>query len=247
MSGIFYGVGVGPGDPQLMTLQAVRILTECDVIAVPVSGNLAEPVCDPGGEKRQHGGYLEKCAAYQIILGAGIRTEKKSILYLPMPMMKEKETLRRIHDDCAGYTEKFLDGGRSVALITLGDPSVYSTCMYVYKRIRAAGYETMLVPGVPSFCAAAARMDVSLAENSEELHIIPASYGIEEGLKLPGTKVLMKAGKKIPYVRQTVKEQGLKLCMAENCGMEQERIYRSADEIPDQASYYSLFIVKEKI
>lgn len=83
-------------------------------------------------------------------------------------------------------------------------------------------------------------------ENQEELHVIPASYEIEEGLKMAGTKVLMKAGRKIPYVKQVIKEQNLNLTMVENCGMENETIYHSAEEIPDEASYYSLFIVKEK-
>ena len=83
-----------------------------------------------------------------------------------------------------------------MVFITLGDPTVYSTCMYIHKRIRKQGYETRIVPGVPSFCAAAARLDQSLVENQEELHIIPASYEIEEGLKMAGTKVLMKAGRK---------------------------------------------------
>ena len=69
---------------------------------------------------------------------------------------------------------------------------------------------------------------------------------IEEGLKMAGTKVLMKAGRKIPYVKQVIKEQNLNLTMVENCGMENETIYHSAEEIPDEASYYSLFIVKEK-
>ena len=96
------------------------------------------------------------------------------------------------------------------------------------------------------FCAAAARLDQSLVENQEELHVIPASYEIEEGLKMAGTKVLMKAGRKIPYVKQVIKEQNLNLTMVENCGMENETIYHSAEEIPDEASYYSLFIVKEK-
>ena len=83
-------------------------------------------------------------------------------------------------------------------------------------------------------------------ENQEELHVIPASYEIEEGLKMAGTKVLMKAGRKIPYVKQVIKEQNLNLTMVENCGMDTEQKYFSAEEIPDQASYYSLIIVKEK-
>ena len=66
------------------------------------------------------------------------------------------------------------------------------------------GYKTRLVAGIPSFCAAAARVNDGLVENQEELHVIPASYEIESGLELPGTKILMKAGKKMPYVKQMI-------------------------------------------
>ena len=107
------------------------------------------------------------------------------------------------------------------------------------------GYDTALVPGVASFCAAAARMDCSLAENREELHILPASYDIEEGLKLPGTKVLMKAGRKLGKVKALLAEKGLEAKMVENCGMEGERIFQSTEEIPEQAGYYSLLVVKD--
>ena len=138
-----------------------------------------------------------------------------------------------------------VDGGKDMAFLTLGDPAVYSTCMYIHKRLARAGYPTALVPGIPSFCAAAARLNIPLAENREEIHIVPASYGIEESLDLPGTKVLMKAGRKMPEVKQILTERKMDVMMVENCGMEQERIFRGAEEIPGQAGYYSLLIVKE--
>ena len=84
------------------------------------------------------------------------------------------------------------------------------------------------------------------AGNYEELHVIPASYQIEDALELSGTKVLMKAGKKMPAVKQFLKEKNCRAVMVENCGMDTEQKYFSAEEIPDQASYYSLIIVKEK-
>ena len=88
-------------------------------------------------------------------------------------------------------------------------------------------------------------MDTGLAENKEELHIIPASYGVEESLGLPGTKVLMKAGRKMPEVKQAVRDRGLAVQMVENCGMDNEHIYWGTEEIPEDAGYYSLVIVKE--
>ena len=88
-------------------------------------------------------------------------------------------------------------------------------------------------------------LGISLADNKEEIHVIPASYQIEDALKLPGTKVLMKAGKKMKDVKAELLAQGAEAMMIENCGMPDEKIYRTAEEIPEDAGYYSLIIIKE--
>lgn len=161
-------------------------------------------------------------------------------------MIKEKERLKEIHDRDADAVAELLEEGKDVVFLTLGDPTVYSTCMYVHKRLKKKGYRTELIPGIPSFLRRGARMDISLVENRQELHVLPASYQIEEGLELPGTKVLMKAGRKMAEVKRLLLEKGLEAEMVENCGMEGERICLSAEEIPEKAGYYSLLIVKEK-
>ena len=163
-----------------------------------------------------------------------------------MPMIKEKERLKAIHDQDAEAVAQLLDEDKNVVFLTLGDPTVYSTCMYVHKRLKRAGYTTQIIPGIPSFCAAAARMDIPLVENRQELHVLPASYDIEESLHLPGTKVLMKAGRKMGEVKRLLTEKEMDAVMVENCGMENEKIYFGAQEIPEQAGYYSLLVVKEK-
>ena len=135
--------------------------------------------------------------------------------------------------------------GKNVVFLTLGDPTVYSTYLYVHKRIAQRGYRTELTSGITSFCAVAAKLNIGLVEKAEELHVIPASYQIEDALKLPGTKVLMKAGRKIGQVKELLKKAGMQAMMIENCGMENEKIYQTVDEIPENAGYYSLIIVKE--
>ena len=82
------------------------------------------------------------------------------------------------------------------------------------------GYQGEIFSGIPSFCAAAARLEISLVENRQELHVLPVSYGIEEKLKLPGTKVLMKTGKKMAKVKAVLKEEGQQAKMVMNCGMD---------------------------
>lgn len=247
MSGVFYGVGTGPGDPELITVKALKVIRKCAALVIPVSDTaFTEPVYDESGNSPDYREYLDRCVAYRIVTGAGTDVETKPKLFLPMPMMKEKERLKAIHNAGASAAAQLLDQGADLAFITLGDPTVYSTCMYIHKRIRKMGYETKVIPGITSFCAAAARMNISLVENSEELHVIPASYEIEKGLSLPGTKVLMKAGRKIPSVKQKVKETGKEMWMVENCGMETEKIYCNCDDIPDEAGYYSLFLIKDR-
>ena len=106
-----------------------------------------------------------------------------------------------------------------------------------------------IVSGITSFCAVAARLNMGLVEMAEPLHVIPATYKTEEMddlLKLPGTKVLMKSGKRLKAVRESILRSGQKAVMIENCGMPDEKIYESAEEIPEEAGYYTLLIVKEK-
>ncbi len=249
MTGTFTGVGVGPGNPELMTIRAVRAIRGCSTVAVPISDRELEHtiLCSCGDpEENRVRKYLEGCTAWQIAGNAVPELDEKQVILLPMPMVRDRDRLKEIHDRDAAEVMKLLDEGQQVVFLTLGDPTVYSTCMYIHKRLKAKGYPTEIVPGVPSFCAAAARMDISLVENRDELHVLPASYDIEKSLELPGTKVLMKSGKKISDVRRLLLEKGLEAEMVENCGMENERVYLSAEEIPEEAGYYSLLIVKER-
>ena len=227
MKGKLYGVGIGPGDPELLTLKALRVIRESKVIALP------------GKEPRE-------TVAYNIVEGAYPEIAEKELLAVDMPMTKDPAKLEASHEAGAAAIMAYLDKGMDVAFPTLGDPTVYSTYIYVHKRVQAAGYETEIVSGITSFCAVAARLNTGLVEKAEPLHVIPASYQIEEALKLSGTKVLMKAGKKMAEVKKILLEQQIPASMIENCGMDNERIYRSPEEIPEDAGYYSLIIVKEK-
>lgn len=226
MQGKLYGIGVGPGDPELLTLKALRLIKESDVIAVP-------------------GSVPQESVAYQIVKGAWPELDSKEMLPVPMPMTKDPKQLEENHENGARSIEALLKEGRQVAFLTLGDPTVYSTYLYVHKKIQDRGYEAEIVSGITSFCAVAARMNMGLVEKAEPLHVIPASYQVEEALKLPGTKVLMKAGKKLGQVKEQLIAMGAQGVMIENCGMENEKIYHSIEEIPETAGYYSLTIIKE--
>ena len=225
-TGTLYGVGIGPGDPKLMTFRAAELIRDNEIIALP-------------GEK------AEETVAYQIAVQAVEELKQKTFLELPRPMTKDRELLEKSQEEAADRVEECLQKGQNVVFLTLGDPTVYSTYLYVHKRIAQRGYRTELTSGITSFCAVAAKLNIGLVEKAEELHVIPASYQIEDALKLPGTKVLMKAGRKIGQVKELLKKAGMQAMMIENCGMENEKIYQTVDEIPENAGYYSLIIVKE--
>lgn len=222
--GILYGVSVGPGDPELMTLKACRVIRESQVIALPNES-------------------LQDCVAYQIAVQAVPEIRDKEILCLPMPMTKDQKILDQCHREAAAQIREKLGEGKNVAFLTLGDATIYSTCLYVYERVKAEGEKTEIISGVPSFCAAAARLDRALVSGAEELHILPATYQIEDGIKLDGVKVLMKAGKKVARVKALLTEEGKKVQGVKCCGMPGEKTYDSAEEIDEDAGYYSLFIV----
>lgn len=245
MLGTLYGIGTGPGDPELMTLKAVRLVKECDVVAIPISSQEAakEPVLWEAGKISEE--VTAGCVAYQITLPNVPEMKEKPVLCLPMPMCKEKERLKAIHDKGAESVAKLLREGKNVCFLTLGDPTVYSTYLYVHKRIQAMGLPVEIVNGIPSFCAVAAKHGIGLVENKEALHVIPSSYGVEEALTLSGTKVLMKAGKKMAEVKEEIQKTEQSFYMTENCGMPKERMYTDIKEVPEDASYYSLIILKE--
>ncbi|MBE5062325.1 precorrin-2 C(20)-methyltransferase [Lachnospiraceae bacterium DSM 108991] len=226
MAGILYGVGVGPGDPELMTLQAVRVIRASDVILAP------------GREPKE-------TVAWKIAAGAVPELAEKEAVGIHMPMTKDPDILQRAHQEAVDRINAELEKGKKAAFLTLGDPCIYSTYLYVHRKVQAAGYQAEIISGIPSFIAVAAAVGDGLVENSQMLHVIPASYPAEEGMALPGTRVLMKAGKAAAQVRDELILQGAQGWAVERCGMEGERIFHSLDEIPDDLSYYSIIVAKE--
>ena len=224
--GIAYGVGVGPGDPELMTLKACRLIKENEVIALP-------------------GKIPQETVAYRIACAAVPELADKELIPVPMPMVKDRKILEESHRKAADTIEKYLDEGRNVVYLTLGDPTVYCTFSYIQHLLEVDGYETVLVSGITSFCAAAATLGVSLAEWNETLHVIPALHNTEGKIEWPGNYVLMKSASHMKDVKEMLDRSGMDVQGVENCSMENEKIYRSLEEIPDDAGYFSLLIAKE--
>ena len=223
--GTIYGVGVGPGDPELMTLKAVRLIRDCDVIAVPHS-------------------EADKCVALKIASDAVGGILDKTIVPIDMPMTRDATLRFTAYEAGADTISTILDEGKNVVFLTLGDPSVYSTYGYLHACLIARGYDAQLVPGVTSFCASAAALGIPLCEDREQLHRIPGAAGAEEALTLHGTKVFMKGNS--AELKQALKDRNLPVFAAENCGMENEVLHRSADELNGDSGYFTVTIVKEQ-
>ena len=220
--GRLFGVGVGPGDPELMTLKGVGILKACDVVAVP----------------RKESG---RCTALKIAAGAVPEVTEKPVLALDMPMTRDRDAREKAYAAAAAALVSALAEGKDVAFITLGDPSVYSTFGYLRDRVARQGFEAVTVPGVTSFCAAAAVLGENLCEDGEPLHIFPG-WAAEDASR--GTRVYMKGG--VRELRQALMDSEGLVLAAENVGMEDEKVYRSPEEIPEDAGYFTIIIEKEK-
>lgn len=226
MRGIAYGVGVGPGDPSLMTLKAIQLIKENDVIALP------------GREPRE-------TVAYRIAVAVVPELEEKELVPVYMPMIKDRALIDLEHRKAARLIEGYLDQGKNVVYLTLGDSTIYCTFSYIQHHLEADGYETALIPGITSFCAAAARLNVPLCEWDEQLHVVPAVHRLDKVLNEPGNYVLMKSASQMKAVKEMLRASGRSVMMVENCSMDTEKVYHSVEEIPDDAGYFSLVIAKE--
>ena len=224
--GKLYGVGMGPGDPELLTIKAQRIIQACPVLAVPDAGR---------GEK----------TALAI---AGDLAAGKELLCCAAPMIRDNAALDAAYEKNADLVCAALDQGKDVAFLTLGDPTVYSTYLYLHRKVVSRGYQAEIIPGVPSFCAVAARLGMALCEKSERLLIVPASHkDMSDCLDLDANLVFMKAGKEIGALKNTLEEHGLlgRASLVANCGMEGELVCPKFADLPEGTGYFSVVLVKK--
>lgn len=227
MRGKLFGVSVGPGDPELLTLKAVRVIREADVVAVP---NI--------GHKRQ--------TAFEI---AKEQLQGKQLLDCATPMTQDRAATEAAYIKIADDVCALLDEGKSVAYLCLGDVAVYSTYFYVHDIVVARGYDAEAVPGVTSFSAVAAKLGMALCEGPERLFVAPVlSSDVDAVLDAPATKVFMKSGKALGELRDKLAARGQleDAGMVANCGLPDEKVFpRMADaDIDVGADYFSVVIVK---
>ena len=231
MRGKLYGIGVGPGDPEYMTLKAVRLIRECDILVVPV-------------KKRGEGSV-----ALDIARGA-VEIPDEKIYEVVFSM--NKDLARREEDRAAATAEvkKLLDEGKNLAMVVLGDIRIYSTYSSIHKPLLEAGYEVEMVSGIPSFCAGASKANISIVEGNDGFGVIPSLKGVDEVetvLDAFENLVIMKVGSHVKDVYELLKSRGKEknAVIISNVGMEGEYV---GPLLPNRDyGYFTTMIIKKEI
>lgn len=230
-AGILYGVGIGPGDPRLLTFRAAEVLRAADVIFAVISRNVADST------------------SRAVVESLGPRGEIRTLAF---PMSRDPDIrAARVRANAEEILAE-LRAGRDCAFATLGDPSTYSTFWHVLPLVRAAlpDLRTEIVPGVTSFSALAARAGAMLVGGEEELRVIP-SFRAERAESLdfpPGTSsVLLKTyHSRGALLERLAREEGAEILYGERLGMEGEAVLTDPAEIAARPEeYLSLILVRK--
>ncbi|MBI4335431.1 MAG: precorrin-2 C(20)-methyltransferase [Candidatus Omnitrophica bacterium] len=232
--GKLYGIGIGPGDPKLITLKAKEALDRSDVVFVPKGS-------DDG----------TSCARSIV---EAVTTKQKTFVELTFPMTKDRAILNKYWGKAAGIIAKEVRKGKEAAFVTIGDPFIYSTYIYLLKTLREGFPDIKIetIPGISAFNAAAAAAKFALVEGDERMAVIPVTKdlrGLRESLLEFDTVVLMKVGSKLDSVISLLKELRLARHATLICrvGHKDERIIRDLTSFRDKkAGYLSVIIVKRR-
>jgi precorrin-2/cobalt-factor-2 C20-methyltransferase len=233
MPGTLYGIGVGPGDPELLTLKAVKVLGEVShVFAASSSKNdysLAESIV------AEH-------------LPPGVPVER-----LSFPMTYNSESLENAWTSNCERITQFLLQGDNVAFLTIGDPLTFSTFIYIMRKIekRLPEVNIKVIPGITAFQAAAACATLPLAEGEESFTVMSMAKGesrLKSAVEFSENVVLMKTYKQFPKILSQIREEGLEehCWLISRCGLEGEIVECDFDKLSkmEQPHYLSLMIIK---
>ena len=233
-AGKLFGIGAGPGDPELLTLKAARLLREAEVVAHFAKSG------ETGHARRIAGGYL------------GPDTEELRFDYpytteIPKGSAPYSETMAAFYDGVATDIAAVLDGGRDVALICEGDPLFYGSFMYVNDRL-AERYRTEIVPGITAMNACWSRAGTPMARGDDCLSILAGTLAEDvllRRLKSADASVIMKVGRHLPKIRRALDRAGLldRAILVERGSMPGERIVPLSDRDAADAPYFSLVLV----
>ena len=230
--GKLFGVGVGPGDPELLTMKAVRVIKAADVIFTAAS------------TKNTYSLAVEIASPY-ISPDVPVNT-------LSFPMTKDIDTAETAWTENARVIAETLKQGRNAVFLTLGDPTTYSTFGYILKKMKyimpEADIET--IPGITSFHAASARLNRILVEGEESLLITCGAFGGDRIRNVNGVEnvAIVKAYKNIQDINQALKDTGLykRSVAVTKCGRDNEEIISDIGELENRAPDYWTLILASR-
>lgn len=232
--GKFFGIGVGPGDPELLTLKALRALEQVDVLCVPRSAADRDSL------------------ALAVVRKAVARDYE--LLELDFPMSKDPEVLKKSWDEAGQAVAVRVRAGRLVAFVTIGDPMLYSTYGYVLRYLKKnhPDLDAETIPGVTAFTACASLVGTPLVEGDETLAVVPAAYDLarlRQALEQFDNVVIMKVNRRFSEVLSLLKTLGLagKAVYVSRCGHEDQYFTRDLDSLLEsRLDYMSLMIVRKR-
>lgn len=232
----FYGIGVGPGDPELLTIKGLNALKLADIIVAPKARIKGESVARDIVEK--------------------VLDIEKEFIELEFPMTKDKEELSKRYRSAAELITGIISEGKTVAYLTIGDPLLYSTYIYLLNALKEAAPELEIetIPGIAAYSATASRLNYSLAEKDERVCICPVPKEMEALKRVVeenDTVVIMKVAKKLPEVLDLLEEMGLlkNTVLGSRVGFENEKLINGANgafEVTEKEGYLSTLIVRNR-
>lgn len=236
--GRLYGVGLGPGDPSLMTVRAVQVIAEAEVIAYH-SARHGRSIARSIAAEHLRADHIEEPLVYPVTTGT---TDHPG---------GYQGAMDEFYAESAARLAAHLDAGRTVAVLAEGDPLFYGSYMHMHKRL-ADRYPTEVIPGVTSVSAAAARLGTPLVEGEEVLTVLPGTLPEEEltaRLASADSAVVMKLGRTFPAVRRAIERAG-RLADAryvERATMSGERTGALADTDPESVPYFSVAVLPSRV
>jgi len=232
-------VGCGPGDPDLLTVKAVKAIRNADIIMCPTSKEGKTSI------------------AYSIISSIIDNSKKPEIINLVFPMVKDKETLENTWKKNTQEIANAIKSGKNVVYLTVGDPSIYSTWIYIQRELRSKYPEikTTVIPGIVSMFAFASKVGISIAEGDETVAVIPACYDlsrVKETAKNCDTMIFLKDGRYFDQVINLLKEAGFSdnsiFAIAQDVGTDMEIVKKltlgQVDKDTFTNKYFSIMVVK---
>ena len=227
MKGKFYGVGVGVGDEEELTLKAVRILKEADILVLPEA-------------KKSEGS-----TAFEIV--KNYLREDAEKLFLEFPMLEDVKEKEKIREENAKAIREELEKGKNVVFLTIGDPMIFSTYTYILEHLEETDIvET--VPGITSFGSMASRLNIPLVIGDEDLKIVSLNKNtdIHKEIENNTNIVFMKLSRNFERLKKALEDTGNieNSILISNCGKENEEIITDVAKA-EKVHYFSTLILKK--